>query len=115
MTLMHQLQDANTTAERQSLLFEMLEEQTAQIKIKGTMEKIAGEHSANPALLFKQEEVQTTEEHQHCYEQSVVKYLETCKEFEGMDYAMKDLHIFANICNRGTPFESISKSIENAC
>jgi len=115
MTLFHQLQDANTTEERMTLLYEMQQEQMAQYKIKETMEKIAGEHSANPALLMLPQEVETSEEQQHCYEQSVVKYLETCKEFEGMDYAMKDLHVFANICNRGTPFEHISKSIEDAC
>jgi len=115
MTLMHQLQDANTTDERMELLYEMQKEQLSQIKIKETMEKIAAKHSPNPALMMTVQETRSTEEQQNCYEQSVVKYLETCTEFKGMDYAMKDLHVFSNICNKGTPFERISNSIEEVC
>lgn len=115
MSLMHQLQDANTTEERMELLHEMQLEQTAQLKIRGTMESIAKQLSPNPALMMHVHETKTSEEQDHCYEQSVVKYLETCTAFSGYDYAMKDLHVFANLCNRGTSFESISQTIEKVC
>merc|ERR1712168_1580104 len=115
MSLMHQLQDANTTEERMELLHEMQLEQTAQLKIRGTMESIAKQLSPSPALMMHVHETKTSEEQDHCYEQSVVKYLETCTAFSGYDYAMKDLHVFANLCNRGTSFESISQTIEKVC
>jgi hypothetical protein len=115
MTLMHQLQDANTTEERMQLLHEMQQEQTAHMEIQQTMEDIVKKISPAPASMMYVQETQTTEEQDDCYEQSIVKYLETCKKFEGLDYAMKNLYVFANLCNKGVTIEKISESIEEVC
>jgi len=115
MTLLHQLQDANTTQERMELLHELQVEQKAHVEIKETFEKIASKLSSNPALMMHVQETETTEEQDHCYDSSVIKYLETCTKFKGMDYAMKDLHVFSNLCNKGVSFDSISETIEEVC
>ena len=48
------------------------------------MQSIAERLSPNPALMMQAQETKTTEEQDHCYEQAVVKYLESCTAFAGV-------------------------------
>jgi len=113
MSLLHQLEDATTTDARMSILREMQEEQTAQLKIKESMESIVGSLSINPAWMMQVQE--TTAADLHCYEQTLTKYLQSCDQFQQHDYAMKDLHVFANLCNKGHSIESINAAIDDVC
>lgn len=114
MTLYHQLQDANTTQERLEILHEMQAELKAQHAIRSRMEGIVGELTTSPAM-FEFKEHRNEEEQQDCYEQTVQKYMDTCKGFEEFDYNMKDLHVFSNLCNGGKSLHSIMAAIEKMC
>jgi len=116
MTLYNQLKDAKTTQERIELLHEMQAELKAQTLITARVESIVGQLDSNPAQFMAAKAYErTSDEKHHCYEQSVNKYLQTCKGFEEFDYNMKDVHVFENLCNEGKSMESILGAIESVC
>lgn len=68
MSLLHQLQDANTTEARLEVLHEMQLEQKAQFEIRETMEGIVQRLTPNPALMMQVKEAKPNAEQYHCYE-----------------------------------------------
>jgi len=115
MILYNQLKDANTTEERLQILHEMQAELKAQSIITSRVESIVGEVTTNPAQFMEFKVERSAEEQHECYEQTVNKYLQTCKGFEEFDYNMKDVHVFSNMCNAGKSLESIMAAIERVC
>jgi len=112
---MYQLEDANTTESRLEILHEMQLEQKAQYAIRETMEGIVKKLTPDPALMMQVKESRPTQEQDECYEQALGRYLETCNGFDEYNYAMKDLHVFGNLCNSGKSIESIYEAIDHVC
>merc|ERR1712141_57135 len=115
MGLLLQLKEANTTLDRLEIVHQLITEQKAHLAIRQTMEDIVSLLSLDPTALFSVKETRKTEEQDFCYESSVDKYLQTCTKYQQYDYAMKDLYVFANLCNRGKPIRQIQEAIQTVC
>jgi len=115
MSLVYQLEDAKTSEERLELLAKLQVEEEAKFMIHESMKSIVGKLVKDPSLFMTPQKTATTEEQDHCYEQAVIKFDEACSQFSKYDYYKRDLHIFANLCNKGEPIESIYTAIDEVC
>jgi len=115
MSLFYQLKDAKTAEERLELLKKMQIEEETRLEIHESMKAIVGKLVDQPAYFMTPHTTKTTEEQDHCYEQALVKFHETCTQFSEFDHAKRDLHVFANLCNEGKSVESIFGAIEEVC
>jgi len=116
MTMLHQLEDAKTPTERLEIMGEMMNHEQMKLQIRESLETIASKvTSANPKLMFLPKTMNPTEEQDTCYEYTVARFLEKCYSFDEYDYAMKDLHMFSNLCNQGVTNEKIFNAIDEVC
>jgi len=114
-SLFRQLQSEKVPEERIKLLQEMQHEETMKVKIQESLKSIAVRLVADPSYMFEWKTKETTLSEEYCYEVTVDKYGQSCYHFEEYDYAMKDLHVFANLCNEGVKVERILNAIKEVC
>jgi len=114
-SLLKQLEKQTATEERLKLLKEMEVEEKTKQKIEGSLKQIAVQLVAEPSYMFAAATKETSWSEEYCYEQAVDTFTKKCYQFQEYDYAMKDLHVFANLCNAGVPIENIYKTIAKVC
>jgi len=115
MSLVYQLEDAKTPEERMEILQKLQVEEEAKFMVHESMKSIVGKIVKDPSIFMAPQKTATTEEQDHCYEQAVVKFDEACTQFSKYDHYKRDLHIFANLCSKGEPIESIYAAIDDVC
>jgi len=116
MSLFYQLRDTNSTEERLQLLYEMQAEQTTQLTIRESIEGIVKRMDSDPVLMLQPTTPAIrSKEIDDCYAESIEKYMTECNVFSEFDYAMKDMHVFENLCAQGNSMLSISEAIKNIC
>jgi len=114
-SLFKQLEAATTTEERLRLLKEMEFEEKTKQEIESTLKKIAVSLTSQPEYMFAASTKETTLLEDYCYEKSVDTFISKCYKFQDYDYALRDLHMFANLCNAGVSVEDITATIEGVC
>jgi len=114
-SLFKQLEKATSTEERLQLLKEMETEEKTKQAVEDSLKQIAVQLVADPSYMFAASTKETSLLEDYCYEKAVDLFTQTCYHFQEYDYAMKGLHVFANLCNAGVPIEKIQKSIEKVC
>jgi len=116
MSLFYQLEDATTPEERLRVMEEMMVEEQMKVTIRQSLEAIASKVvPSNPKLMFIPATTTPTLEQEYCYEHAIGRYTDKCYRFDEYDYAMKDLHMFANLCSQGVSNEEIFDAIDEAC
>merc|ERR1719495_2712992 len=93
----------------------MIQEEEMKVKIHQSLVSIAAKFVRKPLLMLRAKSLNPSLEEDECYEQSLIRYEKSCYHFEEYTYAMKDLHMFANLCSRGTLIEKIYRAIDDVC
>jgi legumain len=113
--LLLELQETTTTEGRLRILNKMIQEEKMKQNIQQTLVAISSHIVRKPLIMFRPKSLEPTLAEDLCYEHSVVKFEQSCYHLEEYSYAMKDLHVFANLCSHGATVEKIQQAIDNVC
>jgi len=115
MSLLLQLQGAATTQHRLEILKEMIHEEEMKQRIQQSLISIAGKFVRKPLLMMRPKSLDPSLAEDECYEQCITKYEKSCYHFDEYSYALRDLHMFSNLCHRGVSIQKIHQAIDEVC